>query len=164
MRSQASLEFLTTYAWAFLVIVITISALYYFGIFDFGRYLPQKCTFPDQFECLDFSLKPAVVRFKLVNNIGEDICVKSAVASNDANPPIACTFDTSTHAQGSCAASEIEWTHASEKDFELISCTGGAYLPDERAELKITMSYYAINTPSKPIHSINGKINGRVSG
>ena len=54
-RSQAALEFLTTYAWAFLMIVITIGALYYFGVFDLSRLTPSKCLFPSQFECIDFA-------------------------------------------------------------------------------------------------------------
>src|SRR3989338_6386493 len=149
-KSQAALEFLATYAWAFIVIVVTISALYYFGVFDFGKYLPQKCAFPDQFKCLDFSLQPSALKIRLTSNLGEDICVKSAKITNDANPPLACAFDTSAHSQGSCSGSEFEWTHSSEKDFEFISCSGGAYISGERVEARISIDYYAKNTPSKP--------------
>lgn len=162
-KSQAALEFLTTYAWAFIVIVISISALYYFGIFDFDKYLPQKCLFPEQFKCLDFTLKPSSLMFRLVNNIGEDICVKSVEATNDANPPLACTFNSALQTQGSCSAGEFEWLHSAEKDFEFTTCTNGAYIPNEKAEVFVKMNYYSLNTPSKPIHLINGKINGRVT-
>lgn len=150
-KSQSALEFLTTYAWAFVVITVTISALYYFGIFDFSNYLPQRCIFPSQFKCLDFSLKPAEVRIKLVNNLGEDIKVTSLQITNDANPPVSCTVPAS-----------FDWQHATENNIVFTSCTGGGYVPDQRIELKIMMNYYAINTPSKPVHSISGKINGKV--
>ena len=152
-KSQAALEFLTTYAWAFIVIAITISALYYFGIFDFGKFLPQKCFFPSQFKCLDFALYPSQVKIKLVNNIGEDIKVTSLGITNDASPPVSCTLP----------ATPFDWTHATEKEVIFNSCTGGAYIPDSRIELKVSMSYYAVNTPSKPIHTINGKMNGKVT-
>ena len=152
-KSQAALEFLTTYAWAFIVIAITISALYYFGIFDFGKFLPQKCTFPSQFKCLDFSLNPSRVQIKLVNNLGEDITVTSIQITDDANPPVSCTVP----------ATPIDWVHATQKDLAFTSCSGGAYIADTRVELKISMSYYAINTPSRTIHTINGKINGKVT-
>ena len=89
-KSQSALEFLTTYAWAFIIISISIGALYYFGIFDFSKYLPQKCLFPSQFKCLDFSLDASQVKIKLVNNIGEDIKVTEIQISNDANN-LACT-------------------------------------------------------------------------
>lgn len=150
-KSQAALEFLTTYGWAFIVISITVGALYYFGIFDFSKYLPQKCIFPSQFKCLDFSLKPTEVRVKLSNNLGEDIRVTSLLITNDATPPISCT-----------APASFDWTHATEKDVIFTACTGGGYIRDVRVELKILMSYYAVNTPSRPVHLINGKINGKV--
>ena len=152
-KSQAALEFLTTYAWAFIVIAITISTLYYFGIFDFSKYLPQKCTFPSQCKCLDFSLLPTEVRIKLVNNLGEDIQVQSVSITNDASQPIACTSN----------STPISWTHATEKDFSFKSCSSGGYIPDERVELKISMDYFAVNTPSRPVHKINGRVDGKVT-
>ena len=89
-KSQAALEFLTTYAWAFIVITITIGTLYYFGAFDFAKYLPQKCIFSSQLKCADFALRPSEVRVKLINNLGEDIQVNTVQITNDANPPISC--------------------------------------------------------------------------
>ena len=153
IKSQAALEFLTTYAWAFIVIAVTISALYYFGIFDFSKYLPQKCIFPSQLKCIDFSLLPSEVRLKLVNNLGEDIQIQSISITNDATVPISCTVN----------ITPIGWIHATQKDFTFKACSGGAYLPDERVELKVSMDYFAVNTPSHPIHKINGKINGKVT-
>lgn len=150
--SQAALEFLTTYVWAFFIIAVTTGALYYFGIFDFGKYLPQKCIFSSQFKCLDFSLKPTEVKIKLANNLGEDIKVTSLQITNDAVPPISCTPPQS-----------FDWAHATEKDIAFTSCTGGAYIVGEMVGLKVSMSYYAVNTPSKPAHLISGKINGRVT-
>lgn len=151
-KSQAAIEFLTTYVWAFFIIAVTIGALYYFGIFDFGKYLPQKCIFPSQLKCLDFSLKPAEVRIKLINNLGEDIKVVSLQITNDAVPPISCT-----------APASFEWGHSTEKDIVFTSCAGGAYIAGERVELRVSISYYALNTPTKPVHSIRGKVNGKVA-
>ncbi len=162
-KSQAALEFLTTYAWAFVVISISVGALYYFGVFDLGKYLPQKCVFPSQFKCLDFSLKPTEVKAKLINNIGEDICVRSFSITNDASSPVSCPVVTSSLQLGACSASEFEWERSEEQDLSFSSCAGGAYISGERVELKVSFSYYSLNTPSRPIHMVNGKINGRVS-
>lgn len=151
-RSQAALEFLTTYVWAFFVIGVTIGALYYFGIFDFSKYLPQKCIFPSQFKCLDFSLKPSDVSIKLVNNLGEDIRVTALQITNDAVPPISCTPP----------SVPFDWAYSTEKDLSFAACSGGAYITGERVELKVSMSYYAVNTLSQPVHLVNGKINGKV--
>lgn len=151
-KSQASLEFLTTYVWAFFVIAITVSSLYYFGIFDFSKYLPQKCIFTSQFKCLDFSLMPTEVKVKLVNNLAEDIKVTAVGITNDANPQVSCTPP----------PVPFDWLHSTEEDLIFSSCSGGAYIAGERIELKISLSYYAVNTLSQPIHLINGKINGKV--
>ena len=154
-KSQASFEFLTTYVWAFLVILITIGALYYFGIFDFAKYLPQKCVFSSQLKCVDFGLRPGEVRLKLVNNLGEDIQVNIIQITNDANPPVSCPSIT--------PPVPISWQRATDKEFIFTSCSGGAYLPDSRVELKVTLTYFAINTPSQPLHVVNGKIDGKVT-
>jgi len=42
-RGQAALEFLTTYGWAFLVILVMIGALAYFGVLDPTKFIPQRC-------------------------------------------------------------------------------------------------------------------------
>ena len=151
-KSQVALEFLTTYAWAFLVITITIGALYYFGIFDFSQYLPQKCIFSSQLKCIDFGLRPNQVILKLVNNLGEDIQVNTVQITNDANPPISCT-----------APAGFPWTRAAEHELIFTFCSGGAYIPDSRVVLKITLTYFAVNTPSQPLHVVNGKIDGKVT-
>ena len=152
MKSQAALEFLVTYGWAFMVIGITMAALYSFGIFDFSKYLPQNCIFPSQFKCLDFGLTPSEVRIKLSNNLGEDIQVTSLQITNDASPSISCT-----------SPSSFSWTSSTSEDLVFASCSGGGYIRGARVELKVTMGYYAINTPSHPVHLINGKIHGRVT-
>ena len=152
-RSQAALEFLTTYAWAFVVIAITLSALYYFGILDFGKFVPQKCIFPSQLKCLDFALFPSQVKIKLVNNLGEDIQVTSLQITNDGSPPVSCTSP----------STPFSWAHADNLEIKFTSCSGGGYIPDNRAELRVSLSYFAVNTPSKPVHTINGKVNGKVT-
>ena len=42
-KGQAALEFLMTYGWAILVVLIVIGALAYFGVLDPKRFLPEKC-------------------------------------------------------------------------------------------------------------------------
>lgn len=150
-KSQYALEFLTTYAWAFIIISISVGTLYYFGAFDFSKYLPQKCLFPSQFKCLDFSLGPSQVDIKLVNNLGENIRVTEIQLTNDENT-IACTPP----------PVPFDWTHSSDMGIAFTSCSGGNYIAGSRVELKVLFKYYAVNTPSKPVHSISGKINGKI--
>lgn len=53
-RGQAAMEFLMTYGWAILVVLAAIGALAYFGVLSPDRFLPEKCTLPSGFACLDF--------------------------------------------------------------------------------------------------------------
>jgi phage tail protein X len=43
-RAQAAMEFLTTYGWTFLAIILAVAGLSYFGVFDIGRVLPDGCV------------------------------------------------------------------------------------------------------------------------
>src|SRR3990167_2852536 len=64
-KSQAALEFLTTYGWAFLVILIMIGSLAYFGILNPSKILPDRCNFGPEFECLDYQISSTTGTFKL---------------------------------------------------------------------------------------------------
>lgn len=149
LKSQAALEFLTTYAWAFLVILVTIEALYYFGAFDFSKFLPQRCLFPSQFECIDYSFVGDQVRLRLANNLGENIRVTSFSITNDAVNPLGCS---------SLPASPIDWARDTEQDFVFSGCQDGVFLVGERTEAKITMTYCSPLTAGCPEHTVNGKI------
>jgi len=127
-RSQAALEFLTTHALAFLALLITIGALYYFGVFNFQKFLPQKCSFSSQLECLDFGFIDDKVNLRLVNNLGEEIDVKSITITNDAANPLSCTSPSSFDG----------WQPGDERDFTFTGCTGGVFIAGQRAEAKIT--------------------------
>ncbi len=72
-KGQAALEFLTTYGWAFLVILVMIGALAYFGVLSPGRFLPSRCNVGPEFGCDEFriDLSDGTVKIKLSNNIGE---------------------------------------------------------------------------------------------
>lgn len=45
VRAQAAMEFLLTYGWAILVVLVVIAALAYFGVLDPTKLLPSKCYF-----------------------------------------------------------------------------------------------------------------------
>ena len=51
-RAQASLEYLTTYGWAILIIVIVLAALAWLGVFNAQEKVPDRCTFePPEMQC-----------------------------------------------------------------------------------------------------------------
>lgn len=54
-RGQGAMEFLMTYGWAILVILIVLGALFYLGIFDFET--PNSCNLEAPFICKDIQIK-----------------------------------------------------------------------------------------------------------
>ena len=55
-RGQAALEFLITYGWAILVVLVAIGALAYFGVLSPDKFLPAKCTLQAGIACLDHTV------------------------------------------------------------------------------------------------------------
>lgn len=50
-KGQAALEFLTTYGWMFMIVLVVFSALTYFGLSDVRDNIPDACRFDSAFEC-----------------------------------------------------------------------------------------------------------------
>lgn len=82
MRGQQALEYLVTYGWAFVIVIITIGAFAYFGILNPQQYIPERCDFGVQLQCADFimladddSSHPGQVHLKFFNGYGVDIVI-----------------------------------------------------------------------------------------
>ena len=55
-KGQAAMEFLMTYGWAILVVLVAIGALAYFGVLSPGKFLPESCTIAPGYSCEDFKI------------------------------------------------------------------------------------------------------------
>ena len=56
-RGQAAVEFLTTYGWAIMAMLVLLGALTYFDIFDSERFLTEGCDTGAQIQCLESQLE-----------------------------------------------------------------------------------------------------------
>ncbi len=77
-KAQAAMEFLMTYGWAILVVLVAIGALAYFGVLSPDRFLPERCTGPSGLDCLDKASITATngqVQFVFKNNLGFPIFI-----------------------------------------------------------------------------------------
>jgi hypothetical protein len=74
-RGQAALEFLTTYGWAFLIIIVMIGAISYFGILNPNKFVPARCSISAEFSCNDFRIDGTTdnVSINLKQGIGKTI-------------------------------------------------------------------------------------------
>ena len=116
-KGQAAMEFLMTYGWAILVVLIVIAALAYFGVLDPSNVLPDKCTFPISLTCDDFLVSTSQgVRLSVINNAGKGMTVTGASA---AGPGI----------QGVCATAVAPGLIAQGTSSSLNITTDGATVP-----------------------------------
>jgi len=94
-RGQAAIEFLMTYGWALLIILVAISALVYFGILNADRFLPERCDLPTGIACLSFKLTDDDLTLVIQNNLGEDITFRQIALMRTRNSTLCSTNYTS---------------------------------------------------------------------
>ena len=81
---QAALEYLMTYGWAVLVVLVVIGALSYFGVLSPSTLLPEKCTFAISISCVDHEVQNGQVSLVLQNGAGRDMIIRDISSSADA--------------------------------------------------------------------------------
>ena len=78
-RGQAALEFLTTYGWAILVVLVMIAALSSFGVLNPDTLLPERCNVDPSFNCVEHQVVrgegsgESSVSIILTNQVGSTI-------------------------------------------------------------------------------------------
>lgn len=79
--SQAALEFIMTYGWAILVVLIAILTLAYFGVLKPDLFLPNRCSLPAGIACLDYKVEPFQVVLVLQNSQGKGVTLNEVKVS-----------------------------------------------------------------------------------
>ncbi|MFH1174241.1 MAG: hypothetical protein V1725_03855 [archaeon] len=145
MRAQAALEFLTTYGWAIMVVLVAVAALAYFGVLNPKQLLPEKCIVGAGLSCIDYGVefnangKPWSISAIFVNNYGttiRDITMHvylmndQCSGSNPALNKYAFYFQTET---------QFNYTYLYNGSDANVSLKG--LLPDERAQLWVDCSH-----------------------
>ncbi len=95
-KAQAAMEFLMTYGWAILVVLVVIGALAYFGVLSPSTLLPEKCTFPVSVNCVDHSVSGSAVTLIMLNGAGRDMAIRGVTATSDALGATASTPQATT--------------------------------------------------------------------
>jgi len=81
--SQAALEFIMTYGWAILVVLISVAVLAYFGVLSPDTFLPHKCTLPSGIVCLDYKVESYKVTVVFQNSLGETMTINKVTVSGN---------------------------------------------------------------------------------
>ena len=152
-KSQAALEFLMTYGWAILVVLVAIGALAYFGVLSPDKFLPSKCTLPAGVACVDHKITghatAGTVTIVLRNALG------SSISSVDVSVKDSNDDETTICAEGTAAA-----TIQNGDQGTVVSGSCGALVGGARFSGDLVVAY--TNDDSGLSKSIRGSITGTV--
>ena len=126
-RAQAAMEFLMTYGWAILVVLVVIGALAYFGVLDPSRFMPERCQFPIGLDCGDVLARETGSLFSLqmLNSMGYGIIITEIEVEDAAGSKYDVFSDTGA-AGSDCAASFDDST-----DDDICNTQGGTAVGGE---------------------------------
>ena len=79
-KSQAAFEFLSTYGWATVVVILAIGTVAYFGIPAIQKSLPTQCKLPSGITCLDHSFQNGKFSMYIRNNMGSPLLIQKIQA------------------------------------------------------------------------------------
>ena len=80
-RGQVAMEFLMTYGWAIIIILLAIAALWLLGVFNFDT--PSKCTISAPFNCQDVLVETGGITVKMALTKGYTGSVKSFLVNGE---------------------------------------------------------------------------------
>jgi hypothetical protein len=158
-KGQAALEFLTTYGWAFLVILVMIGALSYFGVLDPSKFLPDKCIFGSGIgACVDSVASDSrnEIDAIVINSIGKDIKV------NDVNITVQglaapCTPDCSAAPNCGITYGTV-WTNNDKRTINISMCTLSA---GDKPKAHVMLTYQEVGGTYN--HVIEGDVQVKLS-
>jgi hypothetical protein len=107
-RGQTALEYLITYGWAILVILIVLSVLWYYGIFNPATWAGSQVISSTSFQVLDWKISNTSLDFSVGNKAGSTVELTALAVSGDI---IGSWSGTSTVlANGNANLAVISWT------------------------------------------------------
>lgn len=156
-NAQAAMEMLVTYGWVFLIVIIIISALFYFGVLNVNQYVPERCMFGNSFECSGYKIDyggddglDGQVKFQLFNKAGEDIIVDTIDVTTESSQPYLCNFTINTSI----------WHDREYRDFESsqnCSSQNARFKKGGKGKVNIRMTYHKVGADSFK-HTSDGEI------
>lgn len=154
IKSQAALEFLTTYGWAFLIILIMIGTLAYFGILNPSKILPNRCTLSTEFTCLDYQIAGGTTntfRIRIKNGVGEAIDVQSITLGSESTTAYTClTPPPMPTGWKSGEIRELSWSNCNSANAGIVS--------GEKGKVLLTLRYYGVVSGVNYVKESKGEV------
>ena len=143
-KAQAAMEFLMTYGWAILVVLVVIGALAYFGVLSPTSILPEKCFFQVGLECEQYVVGNGQAQFIVRNNLGKKLTINSLKLIDENNNEVCSTLS---------AVSGID----NEKSGTITTFCNINSNPGDKKKFTVEIEYYTGNEISFT-HTANGEL------
>ena len=142
---QISVEFLTTYGWIFIIILLTIGILLNYGFLNPSRYLPERVDFGEQLRCEEFfldsdALGENLISLNLRNNFAREINITNMYVQTNNQDYVDCKINESTLTIGNS---------------NIIACTGFELNGNTKNSLNIIVTFKR-NVAGAIPHNITG--------
>lgn len=151
-KSQAALEFMVTYGWVIVAVILVLGALAYYGVFNFNKYINDECSFGSQIYCEDFMLQSdGTLSLRLRNNFGQEIMLNN-FAYYHSNNYVEVVDNLNNIGIGISPGSYLE--------FQLKPTNGYTFNKNDKVKLKVVANYVrsqgSVQVPGAPHHNITG--------
>ena len=138
-KGQAAMEFLMTYGWALLVVLVAIGALAFFGVLNPGQFLPSSCTITPGISCDDFTANTTTVNVVLRNGMGDGLTAVSLTADGVSCTPTSAAMSDGNVTKFACLGT---WVSKEKLKADLVFAytmgTGGSAIPHSKTGQLVT--------------------------
>jgi hypothetical protein len=160
-RGQAALEFLSTYGFAFLIILVMVGALTYFGVLKPQNIIPERCILGREFECNDFELvrgtvanaNGATLRVQVINQLGNTVTIQAPYIINSSFGSITVCVPTPASIGGGETS-----TIACNIDNSPLGVVNGATFPAVGEKIKVAVNFGYQELGGAFTHRIQGEV------
>lgn len=154
-KGQAALEYLLTYGWAILIVIIVGASLYSLGVFTPGQWTGKRQTGFSQFRVEDFKLdtdEALTIVFK--NQVGKSVDLLEIEATFKGET---CSFAIPDDLDPSSSTISPTLVYTAARD-----CTSAFGNLDERTSFSITVDFFYTDFDSGLNHTDSGTLFGSV--
>jgi len=135
-KGQVALEYLTTYGFALLAMLVTVGVINYLGFFNPSTLRANECSFPTGFSCQDYVMRIVGnerVEFILTNLYGVNVTINEVTMSiNPASRPGPSVCTTLPPAV---------WASGTNKTFTCILLEEADYVPTQRYDAVLLVNF-----------------------
>ncbi|RLE42165.1 hypothetical protein DRJ48_04100 [Candidatus Woesearchaeota archaeon] len=163
-RAQAAMEFLMTYGWAILVVLVVIGALAYFGILNPSTLLPERCEIQMGLYCKDHLVQTDAsdngkILLTIENGRGSDIRIALINLSSD-------TLGTYCLWNGSLVGGDRLIRNGASESFVINASTGSGSCSidsdykgtNSKHKWDVIIKWYSVASGSQYTHTAGGQL------